>query len=202
MESKHKRTQRDYSLAFKLSVVEQVEQGELTYKEAQRRYGIQGRSTVLVWLRKHGLQDWDVPASRAGDAATMPDKTSKPQTPEQRIKALEAQLREATQKAQLFEAIIEQVKKNTGVDPLKKPLGRSSHKRSSRVERVQGLPLHRHQPSGVLPAAGGAAAQRRTRRPDSASRARRPLTPAPDRDTQAAPPVGLPTQGGGYQDGA
>ena len=43
-----------------------------------------------------------------------------------------AQLREATQKAQLFEAIIEQVKKNTGVDPLKKPLGRSSHKRSSR----------------------------------------------------------------------
>ena len=132
MESKHKRTQRDYSLAFKLSVVEQVEQGELTYKEAQRRYGIQGRSTVLVWLRKHGLQDWDVPASRAGSVATMPDKTSKPQTPEQRIKALEAQLREATQKAQLFEAIIEQVKKNTGVDPLKKPLGRSSHKRSSR----------------------------------------------------------------------
>ena len=132
MESKHKRTQRDYSLAFKLSVVEQVEQGELTYKEAQRRYGIQGRSTVLVWLRKHGLQDWDVPASRAGGAATMPDKTSKPQTPEQRIKALEAQLREATQKAQLFEAIIEQVKKNTGVDPLKKPLGRPSHKRSSR----------------------------------------------------------------------
>jgi transposase-like protein len=132
MESKHKRTQRDYSLAFKLSVVEQVEQGELTYKEAQRRYGIQGRSTVLVWLRKHGLQDWDVPTSRAGGVATMHDKTSKPQTPEQRIKALEAQLREATQKAQLFEAIIEQVKKNTGVDPLKKPLGRSSHKRSSR----------------------------------------------------------------------
>ena len=132
MESKHKRTQRDYSLAFKLSVVAQVEQGELTYKEAQRRYGIQGRSTVLVWLRKHGLQDWDVPASRAGGAATMPDKTSKPQTPEQRIKALEVQLREATQKAQLFEAMIEQVKKNTGVDPLKKPLGRSSRKSSFR----------------------------------------------------------------------
>src|SRR5574343_404327 len=125
MEQRIRRSQRDYTLAFKLSVVEQVEKGEMTYKEAQRRYGIQGRSTVLVWLRKHGLQDWDVPASRAGGVATMPDKTSKPQTPEQRIKALEAQLREATQKAQLFEAIIEQVKKNTGVDPLKKPLGRS-----------------------------------------------------------------------------
>nr|WP_256243956.1 hypothetical protein [Burkholderia ubonensis] len=40
MEQGIKRTQRDYSLAFKLSVVEQVEKGELTYKEAQRRYGI------------------------------------------------------------------------------------------------------------------------------------------------------------------
>ena len=28
-----KRTQRDYTLAFKLSVVEQVEHGELTYKK-------------------------------------------------------------------------------------------------------------------------------------------------------------------------
>ena len=54
MKSEIRRSQRDYSLAFKLSVVEQVEKGELTYKEAQRRYGIQGRSTVLVWLRKHG----------------------------------------------------------------------------------------------------------------------------------------------------
>ena len=32
-----KRTQRDDSLAFKLSVVEQVEKGELTYKAAQLR---------------------------------------------------------------------------------------------------------------------------------------------------------------------
>lgn len=33
MESRIKRTQWDYSLAFKLSVVEQVKKGELTYKE-------------------------------------------------------------------------------------------------------------------------------------------------------------------------
>jgi len=48
------RSQRDYTLAFKLSVVDQVEKGELGYKEAQQRYGIKGRSTVQVWLRKHG----------------------------------------------------------------------------------------------------------------------------------------------------
>ena len=38
-----KRTQRDYSLAFKLAVVDQVEKGELTYRQAQEQYGIQGR---------------------------------------------------------------------------------------------------------------------------------------------------------------
>lgn len=50
MESKIKRTQRDYTMAFKLAVVEQVEKGELTYKQAQAKYGIQGRSIVLSWL--------------------------------------------------------------------------------------------------------------------------------------------------------
>lgn len=56
-----KRTQRDYNLGFKLAVVEQIEKGEMTYKQAQKAYGIQGRSTVLVWLRKHGKLDWSIP---------------------------------------------------------------------------------------------------------------------------------------------
>ena len=38
MNTGNKRTQRDYTLAFKLSVVGQVERVELTYKEAQSRY--------------------------------------------------------------------------------------------------------------------------------------------------------------------
>jgi len=54
MESGIKRTQRDYTLAFKLAVVEQVEKGELTYKQAQqptvsrvdRRYWCGCASTV------------------------------------------------------------------------------------------------------------------------------------------------------------
>jgi transposase-like protein len=58
MESAKRRSQRDYTLTFKLSVVDQVEKGELSYKEAQERYGIQGKTTVLTWLRKHGRQDW------------------------------------------------------------------------------------------------------------------------------------------------
>ncbi len=30
----------------------------MTYKQAQSIYGIQGRSIVLTWLRKHGKMDW------------------------------------------------------------------------------------------------------------------------------------------------
>ena len=53
-----RRTQRDYSLIFKLSVVDQVEKGEMIHREAQDKYDIQGCSTVLVWLRKHDNLDW------------------------------------------------------------------------------------------------------------------------------------------------
>ena len=129
MESWTKRTQRDYTLAFKLAVVEQVEKGELSYKQAQAKYGIQGRTTVLNWLRKHGRMGW----GNAASLAAMPiDKTPKPLTPEQQIKALQVQLAEANEKAQLFEAVLEVLKKDYGVRVVKKPLGKSSRKTSSK----------------------------------------------------------------------
>ena len=132
MKSGVKRSQRDYTLAFKLSVVDQVEKGELTYKQAQERYGIQGRSTVLVWLRKHGRQAWAGAAS-LGPTMTKPAKpplAETPPTPEQKIKALEVQLREAREKAQLFEAVLDVLKRDYGVRVVKKPLGKSSRKSS------------------------------------------------------------------------
>jgi len=42
-----KRTQKDYSLSLKLQIVQAIEQGELSTTQAQRKYGIQGRSTVV-----------------------------------------------------------------------------------------------------------------------------------------------------------
>lgn len=79
-----KRTQRDYNLGFKLAVVEQVEKGELTYKQAQQLYGIQGRSTVLVWLRKHGKLDWPNQYEKTMSNAK--------ETPAQKLKRLEREL--------------------------------------------------------------------------------------------------------------
>jgi len=123
-----KRTQRDYTLAFKLAVVDEVEKGELTYKQAQRRYGIQGRSTVLVWLRKHGRQDWGRLAKIGKHRSDPVSKQEQPLTPEQRIKQLETQLREANEKAHLFEAMLEVIRKEYGVKLPKKRSGGSSSK--------------------------------------------------------------------------
>jgi transposase-like protein len=126
-----KRTQRDYTLAFKLAVVDQVERGELTYAQAQERYGIQGASTVLVWLRKHGRQDWKTASSAAEGPQSM-SEPPKPLTPEQRIKELEVQLKEAQEKAQFFEAVVDVLKRDYGVKVAKKPAGKSSRKSSSK----------------------------------------------------------------------
>ncbi len=53
-----KRTQKDYTLAFKLQVVDEMESGGLSQHAACRKYGIQARSTILTWLRKYGRLNW------------------------------------------------------------------------------------------------------------------------------------------------
>ena len=90
-EPRVRRSQRDYSLPFKLAVVGEVGRGELSYKQAQRRYGIQGRSTVLSWCRRYATHF--VPFQAAGPTSPGPAPAVE-QTPEQRIKQLETALRE------------------------------------------------------------------------------------------------------------
>lgn len=112
-----KRTQRDYTLAFKRSVVQEVEQGRLTYKQAQAKYGIQGRSTVLVWLRKLGSLDWQCPPS---PAMKSKPSTPKPPTPEQRIRELEAALQREKDRVLAYQILIEVAEKEHGLSIRKK----------------------------------------------------------------------------------
>lgn len=117
-----KRTQRDYPLSFKVSVVSEVERGNLTYKQAQQKYGIQGRSTVLEWLRKYGNFDWE---------NQTPNSMSK--TPQQRILELEEKIKllekqkaraehlaeRADKKAILFDMMIDLAEKEFNI-PIRK----------------------------------------------------------------------------------
>ena len=77
-----KRTQKDYTLAFKLQVVQEVERGELSTTGACSKYGIQARSTVVMWLRKYGKFDWE-----------NQTPSYMPKTPEQKILELEQKVR-------------------------------------------------------------------------------------------------------------
>lgn len=91
-----KRTQKDYSYAFKLSVVTEVESGELGIKAAARKYGIQSHSTVTTWLRKYGNFDWMNKSS-----LKMPkSKDQKLLELEQKIILLEKQKKELEKKAE------------------------------------------------------------------------------------------------------
>ena len=76
-----KRTQKDYSLSFKLQIVQEIESGQLNRTDACHKYGIQARSTIREWLRKYGNFDWEnqTPMTMA-------------KTPEQRILELEAKV--------------------------------------------------------------------------------------------------------------
>ncbi len=102
MMAEFKRTQRDYPLSFKIAVVEQVEKGEMTYKQAQQRYGIQGRSTVLVWLRKYGRPDWSPGLPDLVKRKLPVAQKTVPLTPEQRIREPGEQLELANQKVEFL----------------------------------------------------------------------------------------------------
>lgn len=115
----NRRSQRDYSLAFKLQVVQQVEKGELTYKKAQKHYGIQGRSTVLVWLRKHGTLDWTLPKQYTLD-------NDRELSPEQRIKQLESALKDEQDKNLIYKTMFDILQKEHGIALPKKSLPKQS----------------------------------------------------------------------------
>lgn len=115
-----KRTQRDYNMGFKLAVVSQVEKGEMTYKQAQKMYGIQGRSTVLVWLRRYGSLDWSNPKRHY-----MPSPKSK-ETPAQKIKRLERELSDERLKNEILNMMIDISDKEHGTSIRKKGLPKQS----------------------------------------------------------------------------
>lgn len=119
-----KRTQRDYNLGFKLAIVSEVEKGNYTYKQVQKVYGIQGRSTVLVWLRKYGTLDWNKPKTTVLPRAK--------ETPAQKIKRLERELEDERLKNLLLNTMIDVSDKQHGTSIRKKLLSQQSKSSNKR----------------------------------------------------------------------
>ena len=87
-----KRTQRDYPLSLKLQIVQEIERGELSTLAAQRKYNIQSRSTLTIWLRKYGKFDWE-----------NQTPSNMPKTPEQKIMEREAKVKLLEKQKSLLE---------------------------------------------------------------------------------------------------
>ena len=120
-----KRTQRDYSLSFKLQVVAEVESEDLSINRALRKYGIQSHGTVLNWIRKYGTFDREYQTQR------LMNKTPEQKILEleQRIKllekqkaSLEKQVEVSEQKAIFFDMMIDIAEKELKIPIRKKSL--------------------------------------------------------------------------------
>ena len=114
-----KRTQRDYSHAFKLQVVQEIERGEESTTSAQRKYGIQARSTVVSWLRKYGTFDWynQTPSNMPKSAEQkLMELEQKVRLLEKQKKHLEKQLEQSDKKSIIFDMMIDLAEQEYNID--------------------------------------------------------------------------------------
>lgn len=117
-----RRTQKDYSMSFKLQVVQEIERGGISVKSATRKYGIQGSHTVVCWLRKYGNFDWENQTP-----SNMPtSQEQKILELEQKVKLLEKQkaflkkqVENADKKAIIFDMMIDLAEKEYHI-PIRK----------------------------------------------------------------------------------
>ena len=95
-----KRTQRDYSMSFKLRVVGEIERGEISEVEAKKKYGIQSKSTIKNWVKNFGNLD-----------RTYELKKRKMKSPEQKLLELEQQIKLLEQRNKSLERDLSDTKK-------------------------------------------------------------------------------------------
>jgi len=120
-----KRTQRDYSYAFKLQVVQEVESGFIGIKAAQRKYGIQGNATVSTWLRKYGNLDWENKSHLTLEKSPeqkLLELEAKVRLLEQQKASLEKKLEVSDKKVILFDMMIDVAEEELKIPIRKKSL--------------------------------------------------------------------------------
>lgn len=114
-----KRTQKDYSMSFKLSVVKEVETTDIGLCAIARKYGIQSESTVKRWMEKYGTFDWTnikggkMPKSKDQELLELQEKVK---MLERKNARLEHELEMKDHKVVLFDLMIDIAEKDLKVD--------------------------------------------------------------------------------------
>lgn len=114
-----KRTQKDYSMSFKLSVVKEVETTDIGLCAIARKYGIQSESTVKRWMEKYGTFDWtnikggNMPKSKDQELLELQEKVK---MLERKNARLEHELEMKDHKVAIFDLMIDIAEKDLKVD--------------------------------------------------------------------------------------
>lgn len=129
-----KRSQKDYSMTFKLGVVKEIESGLISTTGAKRKYGIQARSTVVNWLRKYGTFDWEnqTPSNMSqSKEQRLMELEAKVKLLEKQKAMLEQQVERSDKKAIIFDMMIDIAEKEYNISIRKN----SSPEQSTSIEK-------------------------------------------------------------------
>jgi transposase-like protein len=100
-----------YSEAFKMAVVRELEEQDLSYEHVRRKYGILAGETVTAWVRKYGN------GSRGKRIRVeKPDEINELKRLRERVRQLESALADANIDAALERAYTELACERAGVD--------------------------------------------------------------------------------------
>ena len=114
-----KHTQKDYTMTFKLQIVQEIEQGRTSISQVKKDYAIQSRSTIVQWLRKFGNFDWDnqtpLTMSKSPEQKIM-ELEAKVKLLERQKAFLEQQAYVADKKAIIFDMMIDIAEKEYQID--------------------------------------------------------------------------------------
>jgi len=115
-----------YSNGFKLRVIEEVLSGHLSKEQAQRKYGIRGKSAILNWMRKFGLSE----QTRLPDnfERMKEEEATDKESLNKRIKELERALEDAQLKAEGYSRMIDIAERELKIKIRKKPSTKQSGK--------------------------------------------------------------------------
>jgi transposase-like protein len=122
-----------YSEAFRKSVVREYERGE-SIERLRHRYGIGGKATVQLWIKKYGLAGLRhevVVMQRAGEQRREKQL-------EKRIKELEAALSQLTLDKLMLETTLEVASERYGEDIKKKYAPKSLSGRTREPKQKKG----------------------------------------------------------------
>ena len=124
-----RRTQKDYSEAFKLQVVHEVENGEIGITAARKKYGIQGHATIRTWIEKYGNFDkrYQIKSSmKKSIEQELMELRQQVKLLEKKNKLLSKELDQTDKKALFFDMMIDIAEKEFNIPIRKKSLSKQS----------------------------------------------------------------------------